>query len=118
MFMQCFFNLRAPISRLAVCLGGGASPKSETSGIGRKACVFLPVLVGLPPSDSTESAPHGDGSTRLFLCNKRPTDLLVSRTFYFAHRFRGSGLRQGTMVSIASGVLAGKTRTAEGGLSA
>lgn len=73
---------------------------------------------GWAPSDSMESAPRGDGPTHLSLRNKQPTDLSVSRTFYFARRFRGSGLRQGTMVSVASGVLAGKTRTAEGGLSA
>ena len=115
--IQCLFNLRALTSRLAVRLGRGASSKSDTLGIERKVCVFFPVLVGLP-SDWMESAPDGDGSTHLFLCHKQPSDLLVSRTFYFAHRFCGSGLRQGTMVSIASGVSAGKTRTAEGGLSA
>lgn len=59
-----------------------------------------------------DSVCPGWGWLHVSKCNRQPSDLLVPGTFSFTHRFCGAGLRQGTMVSTASGVLAGKSWTA------
>ena len=107
--IQCFFCLFALMSHLAEPLGCGASPWLKISGAERKTCLLS--CSGWAAFRLDGVCP-GWGWFHVSKCNRQSSDLLVPGTFSFAHRFCGSGLRQGTVVSTASGVLSGKSWTA------
>lgn len=101
------------MSHLAEPLECNASPWLKISGTERKACLLSCFgwvafrLDGVYP---------GWGWLHVSKCNRQPSDLLVPGTFSLAHRFCGSGLRQGTMVPVASGGLVGKSWIAVGSI--